>query len=121
MTCTVACALDDSNPAECFTGPFKSSAVPFWDAGDQVPAPGSRKLETTMLLAPGSPSKAPFDAANMTAALLEATAADIPSYDYPDAVPADAEELADLITKSLEGCQFGTGTDVTVSILEREG
>ena len=45
------CALDDPTPGQCFSGPFLSSAEPFWDAGEVLDAtsPASRNLYTSKL------------------------------------------------------------------------
>jgi hypothetical protein len=38
------CALDDPDVGECNSGFFKSDAEFFWDAADEIPSAGSRKL-----------------------------------------------------------------------------
>jgi len=106
------CALDDPGaPATCVTGKFLSSAVPYWDAGEvlQSQAPGSRNLLTTTLLSPGTSEIVPFTTASVTAAHMNITAADIPSYDVaPYAAPTTADELRDVVVDSLRGCELGS-------------
>jgi hypothetical protein len=54
------CALADSTVGECNSGPFLADAVPFWDAGAEIPAPASRSLYTSKL-ASSVPTRVAFD------------------------------------------------------------
>ena len=105
------CALlNPSPPGECKSGSIAPSAVPFWDAADEIPASPSRTLSTSL---PGA-GKVPFDSTLTSAALGDPndgsddlTAADIPL--YPGSGATTAEELADEIIANVRGCEFGTG------------
>ncbi len=103
------CALDDATPGECFDGPFLSSAVPFWDAGEEVPAPGSRSLYTTL---PGVSGRVGFDnglsAANLGVVFPPGAA-------YPGSTALNAEGLTDEIVQNVRGCELGTGAPDDVS------
>lgn len=107
------CALNDPEaPAECSLGSFKSSAVPFWDAGQRlrVRSEASRKLWTSLvdptLL---TSKKVEFFRPNLLPTDLALTALDIPTYQYgPYAPAANADELRDDIVAVTRGCELGT-------------
>ncbi|MHC4505195.1 MAG: pilus assembly protein, partial [Planctomycetota bacterium] len=111
-----ACALDDPDAGECNSGPFKPGAQYFWDANEQVPAPGSRSLYTSKLVT-GTPTRVAFDDA-LAAADLSVDAFVNPPPDpspnsalYPvmGSTALNAEGLADEIVAFTRGCFFGTG------------
>lgn len=106
------CALvDPGAPATCVAGPFRATAVPYWDAGEELEArsPASRNLLTTTPTgSPGISQLTSFDSANLTAAHLNLTAADIASYDYGAYTPpTSADELRTVIVDNLRGCELG--------------
>ncbi len=107
------CALSDPGaPASCVAGTFLQTAVPYWDAGELLDArsPGSRSLVTTTLTAsPGVSQLTTFDSASVTAAQMNLTAADIPSYDYGAYTPpTTADELRTVVVDNLRGCDLGS-------------
>jgi len=106
------CALNDPGaPATCVAGPFLGTAVPFWDAGEELSnrTAGSRNLYTSILSGPGVNVKVPFLRTSLTPAHLNITAADIPLYDTsPFAPPTTADELRDDVIGSLRGCELGS-------------
>jgi type IV pilus assembly protein PilY1 len=107
------CAFLDPDPGECNSGPQNPAASPFWDAGEEVPAPASRDLYTTKLSA-GSPARVDFDLAGLTAADLSIQAftsppLPAPNLTYPGSAALTAEGLADEIISYTRGCEFGTG------------
>ncbi|MFP6623978.1 MAG: PilC/PilY family type IV pilus protein, partial [Myxococcota bacterium] len=68
----------------------------------------SRNLLTT-ISSSGTSSIVPFDTGSVTAAQMNITAADIPSYDVsPHPAPTTADELRDVVVDSLRGCELGT-------------
>ncbi|MCZ6782491.1 MAG: PilC/PilY family type IV pilus protein, partial [Proteobacteria bacterium] len=109
------CALDDPDPGECNSGTFLPSAVYFWDAHEEMPAPGARTLVASKLVA-GTPSLVDFDD-NLSAADLSIEPFTAP----PDPAPNSAvyplrgstalneEGLADEVVAFARGCAFGTG------------
>ena len=110
------CALADPTPGQCFSGPFLSSAEPFWDAGEVLDAtsPASRDLYTSKLTgAPGLAQREEFSHTSeggvLTAADLEVTYP--PGVTYPGTVATDAEELAAEVIGNVRGCEFGTGAN----------
>jgi len=116
-----SCALNDpAAPASCSAGAFLSTAVPFWDAGVvlQATAPAARNLFTSRLTgSPGVSSIIRFDTGTLTAADLNLTTADLPSYDTtPIPAPTTAAELKDVVVQNLRGCQLG---DVSGTCVQR--
>jgi len=107
------CALNDPEaPTECSLGSFKSSAVPFWDAGTRLrlTGEGGRKLWTSlvdpMLL---ESEKIEWFRPNLVPTDLALTALDIPTYNYgPYAPAATPDELRDDIVAVIRGCELGT-------------
>jgi Tfp pilus tip-associated adhesin PilY1 len=105
------CALvNPMPPGECKRGQVSVAAQPFWDAGEEIPAPDSRKLLASL---PGS-GRVAFDTS------LEASALGDPAVTADDLTLADialyggsgattVEELADEIVQNVRGCEFGTG------------
>jgi len=108
-----ACALTDPEaPLECSLGSFKSSAVPFWDAGTRLRLTGesSRKLWTSLVdptLLVGK--KVEWTRTNLLPTDLALTLADIATYNYPPHPPATTvDELRDDIVSVIRGCELGT-------------
>lgn len=113
------CALNDPVPGRCLSGSFKpvcgptpspGCVRPFWDAGEVVTAstPAGRNLTASKLVA-GTPTRVPFDTANISAADLAVSAADIPSYTFtPHPVPTTAAELRDALVWNVRGCELGS-------------
>jgi hypothetical protein len=118
------CALVDPDPGECNSGPFKPICQlgqtvdcidPFWDAGNEIPAPPWRTLWTSKLSS-GTPTRVAFGNA-LTAADLNLSAFAAP----PDPAPNSAlypikgssatnvDELAGEVMVYVRGCVFGTG------------
>ena len=114
---TGACALlNPSPPGTCQTGQINPSAVPFWDAANQIPAPALRKLYTSM--PSGSVSvRTTFDNSVLSGPLAalgdpstaadDLTLANKPSYALSNATTPLM--LAQEIIQNVRGCQFGTG------------
>ncbi|MCB9723521.1 MAG: hypothetical protein H6748_05685 [Spirochaetaceae bacterium] len=107
------CAYLDPDPGECNSGPQNPAVVPFWDAGEQIPATASRKLLTSKLVT-GVPTRVAFDT-NLTAADLAlqtfaSPPAVAPNPVYPGTFSLNEEGLADEIVQYVRGCAFGTGT-----------
>jgi type IV pilus assembly protein PilY1 len=115
------CALDDPTAGECNSGPFLSTAVPFWDAGSEIPAPDSRTLYTSVLSgSPAVPTRTTFNASLTYSDLaLESFAADgnaatpAPNRTYADSIALNEEGLADEIIQYVRGCEFGTGVQTS--------
>jgi type IV pilus assembly protein PilY1 len=113
------CAVEDPVPGRCLAGRLKIELDGYWDAGDEIPAPGSRNLYVSRYQSgpPGTIPTTPdgFDEATVTAADLGVTAADIPSYagvgNGTSGITTD-EELADAIIRYVSGCEFGSGACV---------
>jgi type IV pilus assembly protein PilY1 len=108
-----ACALSDPEaPLECSLGSFKSSAVPFWDAGNRLRTRGesTRKLWTSLVdptLLVGK--KLEWTRTNLLPTDLALTFADIATYTYPPHPPATTvDELRDDIVSVIRGCELGT-------------
>ncbi|MDJ0865357.1 MAG: PilC/PilY family type IV pilus protein [Myxococcota bacterium] len=105
------CALLDPQPAgECKSGAIDPSAEPFWDAGEEIPSPATRRLYTSFPLL----GRIDFDT-NLGVVHLgdlidftdDLTLGDRASYSGSNATTA--EELADEIIQNVRGCEFGTG------------
>jgi type IV pilus assembly protein PilY1 len=118
------CALEDSDQTRCTDGVFKSDAVYFWDAGEEMPAPGSRNLKTSKLVS-GTPTLVAFDDALTAADLTIAPFVNSPPDPSPNSLlypvvgstALNEEGLADELVAFARGCEFGTGVtsaDVTV-------
>jgi type IV pilus assembly protein PilY1 len=99
------CALDSPVAGECFSGPISLSAVPFWDAGEEIPPPANRNLFTSVPAVPND--KVPFDM-SLQAADLGVTAFP-PLSPYTGSTALNAEGLTDEIIQNVRGCRFGTG------------
>jgi len=118
------CALDDPDPGECNSGPYKSSAEFFWDAADEIPNPTARELLTTKVLS-GVPSLVDFDTSLSAADMSIAPFTDASIYP-PDISPNSAlyqlagsqaktaEGLADEVIQFARGCFFATGVTDTL-------
>lgn len=105
------CALlNPTPPGECKSGQIAPAAVPFWDAGEEIPDPDDRILFTSY---PGT-GRIPFTAAmgldvlgSVPDATDDLTVADIGS--YPGSGVGNVNDLADAIVQNLRGCEMGTG------------
>jgi len=106
------CAYLDADPGECNSGPFNPAAVPFWDAGENVPLSGSRNLYTSV--PNGATNKfVDFDA-NLTAAHMgiepfASPPAPAPNQIFPGSFALNEEGLADEVVSYVRGCEFSTG------------
>jgi type IV pilus assembly protein PilY1 len=108
-----ACALNDPEaPAECSAGSFKSSAIPYWDAGNQLrlTSEASRKLWTSLVDPTLLKSeKVEWFRPNLVPGDLAITAADLGTYNYgPHAPATTVDELRDDIVAVVRGCELGT-------------
>ena len=115
------CALlNPAPPGQCKEGQISPSAVPFWDASQQMPAPASRTLYSSM--PSGTVSvRVPFDNTLGTpTAPIPVSGLGDPSTTADDLTIANktsytgsnattAVMLAQEIIQNLRGCQFGTG------------
>jgi type IV pilus assembly protein PilY1 len=109
---------DPANPStvQCTGGLLQVDQPGFWDAADEVPVPGSRNLYVSRYQS-GPPSTIPatpqaFSEANLTAADLGVTAADIPLYANVDngiTGITTADDLKNAIVRFGRGCRFGSG------------
>ncbi len=100
------------NPVPCLGGDFAATAVPFWDAGEEIPAPGARRLYTSIM-----DSRANFlhtlDGGPMTPLQLgdpvdptdDLVVADIAT--YSGTVATTVDELSREIIWNVRGCVFG--------------
>ncbi len=117
------CALEDPDPGECNSGPFKPSAQFFWDAADEVPIPASRKLYVSKAGATAGSLPPAFTSANISAAdlLLDpftvppAQAPNSPLYAVNGSSAITEEGLADEVVEAARGCFFGTGVAANVA------
>lgn len=109
------CALDDQSGGACLSGPFLTSAVPHWDAADVMPAPASRNIWTSNLVA-SVPTAQTFVSSRTTNA-TELGVTYPPATPYTNSGAVDAEGLADEIIEFMRGCTFGSG--VTTTCVER--
>ena len=102
------CAVDDPTAGQCKSGPFKSTALPFWDGGAQIPSPGLRRLLTSV-----SNARTNFDMASISAADLTGLSFATP---YAGSTATNIEGRADEIVQNVRGCVFGTGVSTNVSV-----
>ncbi|MBW2698392.1 MAG: hypothetical protein JRE70_18055, partial [Deltaproteobacteria bacterium] len=117
------CPLLDLDGGECNSGAFLPGVQPFWDAGEQVPLAGARKLYTTRLSG-SNPIRVNFDNATLSASDLDvatfaAAPAPAPNPTYLGSGASNAEGLAQEIVSYVRGCRFATGVsgaDVTGNI-----
>lgn len=110
------CAFIDPDPGECNSGPFNPAAVPFWDAGQGIPASGSRNLYTS--IPNGTKNKAVRFDQNLTPDHLGLSAfaappSSAPNPLYPGSGARNEEGLADEIVSFARGCEFATGVSGT--------
>ncbi len=105
------CALNDPVPSQCEEGPILPSAVPHWDAADEMPDPNARTLYTSV-----AGARFNWDQSFATNA-VQLGVTYPPVVSYPGSAATNAEELADEIVQYVRGCSFGTG--VTNTCLER--
>ncbi len=125
------CALFDPDPGECnsgvfkpicVTGPSPDCAVPFWDAGEEIPAQTSRKLKVSLLVS-GTPTLLDFDdallAADLDIAPFTTPPAPAPNsalYPVHGSTALNAEGLADEVVAYARGCHFGTGVNPSADV-----
>ena len=106
------CAFLDPDPGECNSGPANPAALPYWDAGEQIPLPDSRTLYTSQVNA-GTPGRVVFDsgltAMDTTIAPFAMPPAPAPNVIYPGSGALTEEGLADEVVSYARGCEFGTG------------
>ena len=107
------CPLADPTPGECNSGAFLPGVTPFWDAGEQVPLPGLRKLYTTQLSGT-VPTRILFDsptvtASDLTLATFAAPPSPAPNPIYLGSGALNADGLGEEIISYVRGCAFGTG------------
>ena len=121
------CALDDPDTGECNSGAFLPAAEFFWDAGDEVPQPASRKLYTSKLVS-GASTRVAFDD-TLSGADLDLSAFTDESSVPPDIAPNSSlyqlfgsqakthEGLADEVAQYVRGCFFASGvTDTNLTL-----
>lgn len=108
------CALVSETAGECKAGAISQTAVPYWDAGEEIPDPDSRTLYTSI------PSGTTVNRTAFNTSALGVAALGDPAVATDDLVLADralyplqtattAEILADQIIDNVRGCEFGTG------------
>jgi len=106
------CAFLDPDPGECNSGPSNPAALPYWDAGEQIPTPGTRTLYAS-LLSGGTPGRVSFDsglsAADITIEPFAAAPDSAPNAIYPGSGALGEEGLADEVIAYAQGCEFGSG------------
>jgi len=120
------CALDDPDPGECNSGPFKNEAEYVWDAADVMPSATVRELFTSKVVS-GTPALVDFDTSltqgdlyvdNFTDDSITPPniAPNSPFYPLKGSKAQKAEGLADEIVQFARGCFFGTGvTDASLT------
>jgi type IV pilus assembly protein PilY1 len=108
------CALVNPTPVgECKGGAISQTAPPYWDAAEEIPAPVSRSLYTTM--PSGSTQvRVPFDTTLPLSGLGDpaVTTDDLTTTDiaqYPGSGATTAIGLKDAIVQNVRGCELGTG------------
>jgi type IV pilus assembly protein PilY1 len=106
------CAFIDPDPGECNSGPTNPAALPYWDAGQEIPLTASRNLYVSQLTG-GVPGRETFDnslgAADLTIDAFAAAPDPSPNPIYPGSNALTEEGLADEIISYIRGCEFGTG------------
>ncbi len=106
------CAFLDPDPGECNSGPTNPASIPYWDAGEQIPLPGSRTLYTSKVSG-STPGRVLFDssltALDTTVQTFAAPPDPTPNPIYPGSGALTAEGLADEVISFARGCEFGTG------------
>jgi type IV pilus assembly protein PilY1 len=123
---TGLCALNDPQaPTRCRVGGLNLALNGFWDAGEEIPAAGSRDLYVSKYqsAAPSTIPVLPPEFTDQGAGKLTptdlgiagATAADIAAYDNGvpgfDLTGIDTDtELADAIVRYVRGCEFTNGS-----------
>ncbi len=115
---TGACALSDPDQVRCESGTIKTTAVPFWNAANQIPLPGARTLRVSV-----GATDITFDTGGSQSPAVQLNAASL-GVTYPPAAPyplstalvnggatnaTKAEWLSDEITSYVRGCAFGSG------------
>jgi len=119
------CALNDTS-GQCATGPLLTSAVPFWDAAKNIPAPGSRTLYYSKPGVTAGNLPLPWNVSNVCSATsgcavgqisnsdLKIPAAPFPPAVYPGSSATNAPQLTDEIVAYITGCTYGTGVQTPV-------
>jgi type IV pilus assembly protein PilY1 len=114
------CALEDPTAGECDSGPFLSDAEYFWDAAEEVPQPGARKLYVSKSGVSSGALPPTFTQPNIAAADLLIAPFALPPDPTPNSLlypivgsqALNEEGLADEVVAAVRGCFFGTGVDV---------
>jgi len=106
------CALlNPTPPGECKGGQIAPAAVPFWDAGAEIPDPDARELYTSFPALgriPFTPAAIPLTAlGSVLDPLDDLTLADLLLYAGSGATTL--LELKDAIVQNIRGCVMGTG------------
>jgi type IV pilus assembly protein PilY1 len=113
------CALlNPTPPGQCKSGQVSPSAVPYWDAGEEIPDPDARDLFTSF---PGL-GRIPFTTTAMPLTALgsvldpldDFTLADLAL--YPGSGATTLLELKDAIVQNIRGCDMGTGFGSTACV-----
>jgi len=125
------CALVDPT-GKCKAGPFapmcqsgqsSGCVVPYWDAGNNMPAQSARSLYVSKLntATPPVPVRTNLDI-NLTAADMKTTGYTVPpstapwnSYPTAGSQALNAQGLADEVVMYARGCTFGTGVQTSDS------
>ena len=106
------CAFIDPDPGECNSGISNPAVLPFWDAGQEVPLPGSRTLYTSQISGANT-IRTDFDdsltAADLTLSAFAVPPAPAPNPIYSGSFALTEEGLADEVIAYARGCEFGTG------------
>jgi len=109
------CALDDPNPARCELGALKTNEDGFWDALDEVPAAGLRKLfVSNYQSAPplSVPILAPEFTRNTLSPLDLVSGSELlgvapnSTADFPPNSASNDDELRDRIVDYVRGCEW---------------
>lgn len=107
------CALvSPSPPGECKAGAISQTAVPYWDAGEEIPDPASRTLYTSVngvMVGFNTGAMGVSTLGDPASALDDITLSDLTSYPATTTPATTAEMLADQIVQNVRGCEFGTG------------
>ncbi len=111
---TGACAVADPT-GNCVSGPLNTAAAGFWDAYDEVPAPGQRNLYVsdygsgvpgTVPLLPRKFNRSNVSAADLTPPGEALGIAPNAIGDFPDSDATSANELRDRIVDYIAGCEW---------------
>jgi type IV pilus assembly protein PilY1 len=120
------CAIDDPS-GNCFSGTFLpvTTRPPYWDAADEMPAPASRNLVTSVLRG-ATPAPVPADFTYQAVPTTGISAAELNLLTWPlpttpsGSVATNLDQYAGELVANVRGCQFGTGANGVACVL-REG